>query len=348
MGRRASKLLSYIKSEGFLATAKKASMQFSKGINNIFYCIEEFGFSYFIKRTYYFRTKRYDKYNKMNYDILMNESLDFIDKFNKLPDYMTVEPEKRNVWVCWWQGYGNMPEVVKMCYNHLINVLDQNRFEITLISEDNFRDYVDIPPLIIKKLQQGKITLTFFSDILRQGLLFQNGGVWIDSTIWLEKGANKFLLFDNDFFSIKLKSIDDQTVWGQLISECKWCSFLLGAKKGNKICGFVFESMCNYTANHNFFVDYFIQNQYIKIAYNNILKAKNDIDEIECSNPNLYELFRKLSASYSDELFKCITNETSIFKLTYKANLTEYTPDGQVTVYGYLKQKALNDVTNQV
>lgn len=343
MRRRVLKLVSYVQTDGIRTVIKMVYERLEKWGAAILYCIREFGFVYFIKRTYFFYTRQYGKYNKLNYSILVNESGHIIHDFQKLTKSFPDDKRKKRVWVCWWQGYDKMPEIVKMCYDHMVYTLDGKLFDVKLITEENFKEYVDIPLPVVEKLQQGKITLTLFSDILRQGLLFQNGGIWIDSTIWVEKDANKYLSFDKDFWSVKLEEIDDKNVWGQLITECKWCGFLIGAKKDNVICGFTFRAMCDYVTKHNFVVDYFMQNLFIKIAYDMIPKVSEEIDEIECSNPNLYELFRYLNSAYSENLYKSIMKDTAIFKLTYKSSLYEYSPEGAITTYGYLRQRVSNE-----
>lgn len=337
MERKVSKLVSYIKSDGMLTVIKMLCGRLVKWIVSIFLCIKEFGFIYFLKRTYLFHTGQFRKYNELNYDILTREAehriLESLEFAGASPKGML----KKKVWVCWWQGYDKMPEIVKMCYDHLIHELDQDLFKVNLITMDNFREYVDIPEVVMEKFQKGKITLALFSDILREGLLFQNGGVWIDSTVWVEKDVNKYLSFDEDFWSVKLEGIDDQKMWGQLISECKWCGFLIGARKNNVICGFVFHAMCDYVKEHNYIVDYFLHNLFIRIAYDKIPKAKEEIDKIECSNPNLYKLFRYINSAYSEEFYNAIMKDTAIFKLTYKTSLYENSSEG-ITIYGHLRR----------
>jgi Capsular polysaccharide synthesis protein. len=278
----------------------------------------------------------------MNYAILYKETTSIILEDSKLI-YDSSDNGRKKVWVCWWQGYDYMPEIVKVCYNHLIYTLDESLFEIILITADNFERYVNIPKVIINKFQKKIISLTLFSDILREGLLFQNGGLWVDSTVWVEENANYYFSLENNFWSVKLKEIEDQSMWGQLITECKWCGFLIGTKKNSPICGYVFHSMCEYIAKHNYIIDYFLQNLLIRIAYDQMPGVKETIDNIEYSNPNLYKLFRYLNSPYSEDLYRLISEDTSIFKLTYKTNLYENLKEEGKTVYGHLRKKSVDE-----
>lgn len=340
MGRKIAKLVNYIKSDGILSVIKMLFRRIVKWNVGIFLCIKEFGYAYFFLRTYFFQTEQFEKYNKLNYDILVEEAEPRIREALELAEKSQKDVMKKTVWVCWWQGYDKMPEIVRMCYDHLVHTLDKDLFEIKLITADNFKEYVNIPGVVMGKYKEGKITLTLFSDILREGLLFQNGGVWIDLTIWVEKDVNKYLSLDKDFWSVKLEEIEDQKMWGQLISECKWCGFLISARKHNTICGFVFHAMCDYVTKHDYVIDYFLHNLLIRIAYDKIPKAKEEIDKIEYSNPNLYKLLHYLNSAYSEDLYDSIVEDTAIFKLTYKTSLYEYSPVGDITVYGHLRQRA--------
>lgn len=58
---------------------------------------------------------------------------------------------KRIIWICWWQGITSMPELVRMCYDQLNNIIDNEKFEIKLITLDNYQSFVDFPDYIIKK-----------------------------------------------------------------------------------------------------------------------------------------------------------------------------------------------------
>ena len=89
------------------------------------------------------------------------------------------------IWICWFQGIENAPELVKACYNSVLkNYKDK---EIIVLTEENYEQYVDIPEYILKKWKKGYISFAHFSDILRIELLSKYGGLWLDSTIFTTK-----------------------------------------------------------------------------------------------------------------------------------------------------------------
>lgn len=94
------------------------------------------------------------------------------------------------IWVCWWQGKENMPDIVKACYNSIQKHACNH--PVILITEENFRNYIDMPEYIINKQKEGYIDITHFSDILRMMLLTKHGGIWMDSTL-LIRLTNSFI-----------------------------------------------------------------------------------------------------------------------------------------------------------
>lgn len=71
-------------------------------------------------------------------------------------DYQPVyEPitETSPIWTCWWQGENAMPDIVKACYNAMHRFSDGH--PVILITEKNYKDYVNIPDYIIRKQQSG-------------------------------------------------------------------------------------------------------------------------------------------------------------------------------------------------
>ena len=86
------------------------------------------------------------------------------------------------VWVCWFQGMDQAPELVKKCFESLQRNLTDR--EIILITSDNMCNYVQFPDFILDKWKNGKITHTHMTDLLRLELLIKYGGMWVDSTVF--------------------------------------------------------------------------------------------------------------------------------------------------------------------
>ena len=245
-----------------------------KGLNSLFYIVDiyctrlkdkityikEYGLMFFCIKNKYLKDRAYNKYIDMIYDKLMEEFRELIDEYKNI-SYETNGNinDYKNIWVCWWQGEKAMPELCHLCYLNLLNNTPID-YTVHLITKYNYLNYVNIPQYIITKMEMGKITLTQFSDILRQALLYSNGGIWLDASVWVTNNYMKNIDLSKKFWSVKLKNIDDREIWGQWISDCKWSGFILAAEKGNILNKFVYDGMCLHYKNHECVIDYFIQN----------------------------------------------------------------------------------------
>lgn len=72
------------------------------------------------------------------------------------------------IWFFWWQGERKMPRIVYQCYKSLLK--NKGNRQVILITQKNYYKYTDISSNIIDLVNQGNITLTHFSDILRFNL----------------------------------------------------------------------------------------------------------------------------------------------------------------------------------
>ena len=91
--------------------------------------------------------------------------------------------KSNTMWCFGYQGIGCAPDNVKAC----IGSIKENckDYDVVILDKDNISNYY-IPSLSIQqKLNDGRMSLTHFSDILRMNLLNFYGGRWIDATIFL-------------------------------------------------------------------------------------------------------------------------------------------------------------------
>lgn len=86
------------------------------------------------------------------------------------------------VWWCWLQGEENAPAIITACLNSLRKHLPSD-YDIRIIDNQNWNNWVELPDYIIEKKREGKIPHALFSDLLRLELLIKYGGTWIDSSV---------------------------------------------------------------------------------------------------------------------------------------------------------------------
>jgi len=81
-----------------------------------------------------------------------------------------------NIFLYWENLNGSKtPDYIDLCKESIIKY-NSNDFNIILVNEKNLSDYIDIHPslLKIKKLAQK-------CDVIRVALLYNHGGIWLDS-----------------------------------------------------------------------------------------------------------------------------------------------------------------------
>lgn len=219
--------------------------------------------------------------------------------FNKKEDY------DRTIWTCWFQGEEEAPLIVKKCINSIRN--NSNGWNVIVLDSENIRKYVNLPDSIIKKWNDGIITNTHFSDIIRCSLLVEHGGIWIDSTCLLTSNIPNYV-FSGDFFCFKHKYRNEETI--------EFGSWFIFSKKNNPLLTHALELEIAYWEKHNTLADYFLFHLFIYILkdkYNDIWNFKPNISDV-----GPHELNRSFYEEYNSDLYDIITKQTFIQKLTYK------------------------------
>lgn len=217
----------------------------------------------------------------------------------------------KNVWVCWMQGMQNAPEVVKVCYQSILDNLSDR--EITLITADNYDQYVDIPEFILNKYKRGIITHTHFSDILRLELLKKYGGTWIDATMFItDSNLPDYMLNDRLFI---VQTIEDSAIQIE--------SFYITAESNNKILGMTLELLYEYWKKHNILIRYLLMFYFFKIATEEY--EEEWVDVVPFSRATAKSLDYNLESPFNERVFHEILKLTPIHKLTYKKPIREGT-----------------------
>lgn len=302
----------------------------------------DFGLRTAIRREYneqmYHITKKNkyrDRYISVVQEYMKKFSSDIIEKYRGYCS--SNEASSKNVWVCWWQGEEQMPEWIKMCYVNLKYSIP-SEYNLTLITRENYSQYVSLPQDLVEKREKNIIPITQFSDVIRNGLLSQKGGLWLDASIWVNEKYWDIVDWNSQFWSVKLERVHRPEMTGQVVSGCRWASFNMYGKQGNLISSFVFEAMCKFYLYHNQTLDYFGQNHFIRIAYDMIPEAHALIDAIPFNNPCIYSLpdlvYR--NAEFDQSEWNKMNSNTGVFKITQKRQyLSEV--NGKKTYYGYFQ-----------
>lgn len=310
-------------------------MEIQVRIKSLISILRDFGMVFFIKYVCYKLFRLRKAYNRLIYRRLVHDFREFIDEFNQ-DDKKKKLQDNIPIWMCWWQGYDNMPELCKICYESIQRSLPDN-YVITFITKDNFDKYVEVPDEIQEKMQKGVFGIAHFCDWLRNRLISLYGGFWIDATIYCAKPIDSLFLENENFWSIKLAPEKvNKKCRGQVISQCMYGSFILKGMPNNCVNSFVATCLESYMKKYSVFAEYFTQNFLFRMGYECCNGIRQEILSIPYSNENLYELDKVINEKYEEEKWSRLLMGTSFFKLSWRKEYLKYTEYGERTFYGYL------------
>lgn len=234
------------------------------------------------------------------------------------------------IWQCWWQGSDHLSGITKLCTNSVR--VNSRKIEIVFITLDNYADYIQLPEHVIEKVNNGTISLTFFSDILRVNLLKKYGGLWIDATVLL---TDKIMdeIITRDFITCPEKNDDLY-----FVSKYKWNTSILGGKVNLPIFSFVANMFNDYWAKENKIIDYYLFDYLIALGYRNVPKIREEIDSHPFINPQKHKLQNLLNKPYSENEWRQVTSDTSMFKLSRKVDYDSIV-SGKKTFYQVLLER---------
>lgn len=258
----------------------------------------------------------YKKKHKNILEILNSEFIDVISsyKYNMNQSYSN----NKVIFSMWLQGLNNAPEIVQATVKSQKRYAEKYGYKYVLLDEENVYNYVDLPEKIREKFSSGKIDRIKFSDIIRVMLLSKYGGVWLDSTIYIDD-TKKLDYFENDFYTIKNKKTENM----RYIPRERWVLYCIAAKKNNIIVDFLKTMLIEYFSRYDKVIDYFLIDYFMEIGYQSNEIIRNYVDNVTITNNDVYFLANNLEKDYVEKEWENILKTTNIFKCSYKVNVPE-------------------------
>lgn len=229
---------------------------------------------------------------------------------SKIYDEAQMQKPSNVVWICWFQGIKEAPELVKVCYNSVKENLTNK--DIILITEENMSNYVTFPDYIIEKWKKGMITHTHMTDLLRLELLTRYGGTWIDATVFCSQKIDtipKYFFEDELFLYQTLKPGRD----GMSLFISSW---FISARPNNKILWITKELCYEYWKKNNDLIDYFLIHHFICMVLENNEDEWKKIVPRDNGTPHI--LLLRLFEEYDDKMWNAIRQQSPFHKLSYK------------------------------
>lgn len=218
-----------------------------------------------------------------------------------------TEIESKIIWQYWHQHESNAPEIVKKCLESTKKYYPD--YKINVLNFKTVKNYINLPEKFYTLLEEKKIPIAIFSDILRLNLLSKYGGIWIDSTMLSTSRLDDEILNSSFFVYQKNPKIDK-------MQNCMSCYFIK-SNANNLWTNLIKEALELYWNENDYLINYFmfehmvtiladfLKNEWVKIPYHNT-------DKVTSMQDNMFK-------KYSEEEFNKILNNSAIHKLTYKS-----------------------------
>ena len=312
-------------------------MKLKRYIKDIHKLKKHFGLSFALKCTAK-RIVSFSRYERFVFNYLSDFFDPVISEFKKCYQRDTMSDAiPKKVWTLWWQGEETAPEIVKVCIESQKKAFSAVGAELVVLTSDNWRNYISLPEHIINKVENGIITLTHFSDIIRAELLKTHGGIWIDATVYCTKPVEESV-FANPLFTVKYQENSDA------LTLRRWTGFFFGDRKNSELFSFMNDAFNYYWAKKNELVAYLLIDYVIAIAYDNFSGVKKDIDNVPVSNQRLWDMLRKMNDKYDSKEWNSIVKDTSFLKLSYKDEfnggpLLKANSSGELTYWGHISSR---------
>ncbi|SYW14875.1 capsular polysaccharide synthesis protein [Oenococcus oeni] len=216
---------------------------------------------------------------------------------------------QRPVWFCWFQGIEHAPELVKLNYKNLQHKLGNDR--VILITADNFLNYVKLPKKLLVAWKTGKIPNTQFSDLLRAELLTENGGIWLDSTVYLS--SNQLPNYFNDDFFIYQTLKPGRNGLAMPISN--WA---LASKPNEELIKRTRDLLFSYYLSGQALTEYFLFHRFFMVALAERPDLGALITKVDNSQPHALLIAMQQNPKISPSDVRNFLSLSSVHKLTNK------------------------------
>ena len=258
-----------------------------------------------------------------------------ICKYNKNEEDRYKKTHKGYIWTAWLQGEENAPECVKLTLSSIRN--NANGHPIIVLTNQNIKDYIKLPPNIIHKHETGEMSHAHYTDVIRMMILAEYGGIWLDATTLLCKAIDE-KAFSSQFYSIGFDADKSRFVSGN-----KWNVRIIGGESHGYYLSSISRMLTLYWQEHSIPIDYFVFDYLIATIYKYDSHFQSIIEELPKLQRFTHIDSKVLSGHYDESVMNEILCNSPIYTLSYKCRYDKKMEDGRNTNYYYLCKRYLDE-----
>lgn len=231
------------------------------------------------------------------------------------PGFDTPIGEDAPIWVMWWQGLENAPPIAERCYRRLL--ANAGGHPVRLITKENYREWIDVPETLEKRIAEGSIPPVKISDCLRFALLRQRGGLYLDMTLLLTHPLPEEI-FRLSYFTMRHEQGAD---W--LIGKGRWVIGVQGAAPGNPLMVYMDEVHTRFWRDHGTDIGYSMADAALQLAYEALPAVAEQLDQVPVNNRGTFDLLERLNEPEDPEWLARLCRENDLLRLTWRLDLPE-------------------------
>jgi hypothetical protein len=117
----------------------------------------------------------------------------------------------------------------------------------------------------------------------------------------------------------------------------------MAGPKNSIVFRFMSDAFSYWWKHYDTIIDYVLIDYMLWTGFRLVPAIHDTIDAVPDNNEDIFEMYQVLNRPYSPELMEKLTKRNVMHKLTYKMDLQTRTAEGQLTLYGYLRQWVLGE-----
>lgn len=222
------------------------------------------------------------------------------------------------IWICWWQGVENAPELVQECIKSIKN--NSGAHPVRIITEENYKQYLEIPERMWHAFKEHKILPAHMADYLRCALLEKYGGIWCDATLYMTDDFTKDI--DGRCFYTMKNSLEYYPRLEIEPSKCFWRIFFMASVPDNPLfsnCRVILEK---WLLSGKPLIDYFTLDYIFLWLYQKDAGIKQMLDDVPYNNQIPYVLVDSMNSPFDAEQWKKVCESNYIHKLSTKVKIS--------------------------
>lgn len=215
------------------------------------------------------------------------------------------------VWTMWYQGLENAPELVKNCIRLMEKAVGP---DLVVLDKDNISAYFKPAEHIQKLFDNGNLGIQNYSDYVRNGILAEYGGTWMDATIFLT---------DSDYISSYCNKAFHTVCHApkkyEGMEHGRWSTFFIAGAPSCPVFQFVRDYYEFYYLKFSESVDYFMTDFLYLVAYRNIPEVKRLIETCHVENKySVFSLVGLLDNPFDEYIWNDRVDNNYVYKLVWK------------------------------